>query len=43
MNGTVIFDGSTSVAFDISSGVKQGRVLTPTLFGLFFAVFLKYA
>ena len=41
MNGTVIFDGSTSVAFDIRSGVKQGCVLAPTLFG--FAILLKYA
>ena len=29
MNGTVIFDGSTSIAFDIRSGVKQGCVLAP--------------
>ena len=39
----MIFDGSTSVAFDIRSRVKQGCLLAPTLFGIFFAVFLKYA
>ena len=43
MNGTVIFDGSTSVAFDIRSGVKQGCLLAPTLFGILFAVLRKYA
>ena len=43
MKGTVVFDGSTSDPFDIRSGVKQGRVLTPTLFGIFFAVMLKHA
>ena len=43
MKGTVVFDGSTSDAFDILSGVKQGCVLAPTLFGIFFAVLLKHA
>ena len=43
MKGTVVFDGSTSKPFNISSGVKQGCVLAPTLFGIFFAVMLKYA
>ena len=43
MKGTVVFDGSISDAFAIRSGVKQGCVLAPTLFGIFFAVLLKYA
>ena len=43
MKGTVVFDGSTSAAFNIRSGVKQGCVLAPTLLGLFFAVLLKHA
>ena len=43
MKGVVQFDGSTSDAFDITSGVKQGCVLAPTLFGIFFAVMLKQA
>ena len=42
MKGTVVFDGSTSDPFDIRSGVKQGCVLAPTLFGIFFAVMLKH-
>ena len=43
MKGTVVFDGSTSAAFNIRSGVKQGCVLAPTLFGIFFTVMLKHA
>ena len=43
MKGTVVFDGSTSAAFNIRSGVKQGCVLAPTLFGIFFSVMLKHA
>uniref|UniRef100_A0A8C9WDN1 Reverse transcriptase domain-containing protein n=1 Tax=Scleropages formosus TaxID=113540 RepID=A0A8C9WDN1_SCLFO len=43
MQGTVRFNGSTSDAFSIKSGVKQGCVLAPTLFGIFFAVLLKQA
>ena len=39
--GTVVFDGSASAAFNIQSGVKQGCVLAPILFGIFFAVMLK--
>ena len=42
MKGTVVFDGSTSAAFNIRSGVKQGCVLAPTLFGIFLAVMLKH-
>ena len=36
MQGTVQYDGSTSYPFSIKSGVKQGCVLAPTLFGIFF-------
>ena len=35
MKGTAVFDGSTSDPFDIRSGVKQGCVLAPTLFGMY--------
>ena len=43
MQGTVQFNGSTSEPFNICSGVKQGCVLVPTLFGIFFAMLLKHA
>ena len=43
MKGTVQYDGSTSPPFDILSGVKQGCVLAPTLFGIFFACLLRHA
>ncbi|PIK38958.1 hypothetical protein BSL78_24204 [Apostichopus japonicus] len=43
MKGTVSFDGDTSTPFKISSGVKQGCMLAPTLFGIFFSRRLTYA
>ena len=43
MKGTVVFDGSTSDAFNIKSGVKQGCIIAPTMFGIFFALMLKHA
>jgi len=43
MQGTVNFDGSSSAPFPIRSGVKQGCVLAPTLFGIFFSLVLSYA
>lgn len=43
MQGTVQFNGRTSESFNINSGVKQGCVLAPTLFGIFFAFLLKHA
>ena len=43
MQSTVCFDGATSDAFPVSSGVKQGCVLAPTLFGIFFSMLLHYA
>ena len=41
--GTVKFDGNSSEAFDINIGVKQGCVLAPTLFTIFFSILLKHA
>ena len=41
--GTVQFIGSSSEAFEIRGGVKQGCVLAPTLFGIFFGMLLKHA
>ena len=38
-----MYDGATSDPFNILSGVKQGCVLAPTLFGIFFATLLKHA
>ena len=43
MKGAIVYAGSTSEAFDIRNGVKQGCVLAPTVFGIFFAVMLKHA
>lgn len=42
-SSTVMYDGSCSEPFSITSGVKQGCVLAPTLFGIFFSMLLKYA
>ena len=38
MKATIQYRGSMSNPFDIKSGVKQGCVLAPTLFGIFFAL-----
>ena len=43
MKGTVMYDGSCSDSFLIKSGVKQGYILAPTLFGNFFSVLLSHA
>uniref|UniRef100_A0A0B7BRI9 Reverse transcriptase domain-containing protein n=1 Tax=Arion vulgaris TaxID=1028688 RepID=A0A0B7BRI9_9EUPU len=43
MKASIQFDGSTSDSFEVKSGVKQGCVLVPTLFGIFFAVLLYHA
>ena len=40
--GTVKFDGNSSEAFVINIGVKQGCVLAPTLFTIFFSILLKH-
>ena len=42
MMSTVQFDGNVSAEFGVKSGVKQGCILTPTLFGIFFALLLKH-
>ena len=41
--GTVQSNGSSSEPFEIRRGVKQGCVLAPTLFGIFFGLLLKHA
>ena len=41
--GTVQFNGNSSEPFEIRGGVKQGCVLAPTLFGIFFGMLLKHA
>ena len=43
MTGVVSFDGEISSSFPITNGVKQGCVLAPTLFGIFFSMLLHYA
>ena len=43
MKGTVQFNGNLSEPFDVHSRVKQGCVLAPTLFGIFFALLLRHA
>lgn len=43
MQGTFRYDGSSSDLFPIKSRVKQGCVLAPTLFGIFFSLLLSYA
>ena len=40
---TVLSDGEASEPFSISDGVKQGCVLAPVLFNLFFACVLNHA
>ena len=42
MKGIVVYDGSTSEPFPACSGVKQGCVFAPTLFGIFFSLLLSY-
>ncbi|RXN35706.1 RNA-directed DNA polymerase from mobile element jockey-like protein [Labeo rohita] len=43
MAGTVQYGESFSDPFPIRCGVKQGCVLAPTLFGMFFSLLLRYA
>ena len=43
MKGTISYDGELSEPFEITSGVKQGCVLAPTLFGIFFSAVLMHA
>ena len=43
MQRTVLYEGSASAPFLMKSGVKQGCVLAPTLFSIFFPLVLSYA
>ncbi len=43
MSGTVQYDGSFLEPFPIKNGVKQGCVLAPTLFSIFFSLVLCFA
>ena len=43
MVGQVLHNGDASAPFNISNGVKQGCVLAPVLFNLFFTCVLKHA
>ena len=43
MHGSVQFDGQMSNPFEVNVGVKQGCVLAPTLFGIYFAALLRHA
>ena len=42
MKGTVQFNGNLSEPFDMCSRVKQGCVLAPSLFEIFFALLLRH-
>ena len=41
--GQVKYNGSLSGSFPISNGIKQGCVLAPTLFSIFFSIMLREA
>ncbi|XP_063386472.1 uncharacterized protein LOC134672159 [Cydia fagiglandana] len=43
MKGSVVFNGQQSDSFVMQRGVRQGCVLAPTLFGIFFSLLLKVA
>ena len=43
MKGCVLYDGDQSGSFNINTGVKQGRVIAPTLFSIFLADFISLA
>jgi len=43
MRASVIENGQRSHDFDVSNGTKQGRVLAPLLFIIFFSLMLRVA
>jgi hypothetical protein len=43
MRASVGSNGETSDSFNVTNGTKQGCVMAPVLFALFFSVMLKYA
>ena len=43
MEARVLDQGSFSATFNVSNGVKQGCVLTPTLFSIMFAMLIRDA
>lgn len=43
MQATIQYDGSNSNSFPMKNGVKQGCVLAPSLFGIYFSILLKVA
>lgn len=43
MRGSVIFDGDASATFSMNRDVRQGCVLAPTIFGIFFSSLLLVA
>ena len=43
MKGIVSYDGEASDSFLIKSSMKQGCILAPTLFGIFFSLLLRFA
>ena len=43
MNACIQFNRNASGSFKVTSGVKQGCVLAPTLFAIYFAALLHHA
>ena len=43
MKATIQYEGRMSEPFNLKSGVKQGCVLAPSLFGIVFSLLLKHA
>ncbi|XP_059049895.1 uncharacterized protein LOC131844918 [Achroia grisella] len=43
MRGTIVFNGQSSESFDVRRGVRQGCVLAPTLFGIYFSLLIYTA
>ena len=43
IKANVVSDGMTSEPFNVTNGTKQGCVMAPVLFALFFSVMLEYA